>query len=51
MAATALLTGLRCAELVRLRLEAVSVDGGFLRVIGKGQKSREVPLIRASPRS
>jgi site-specific recombinase XerD len=45
MVATALFTGLRCEELVRLRLDAVSFDGGFLRVVGKGHKAREVPLI------
>jgi integrase len=45
MVATALLTGLRCAELVGLQLDAVSVDGGFLRVVGKGHKTREVPLV------
>jgi site-specific recombinase XerD len=45
MVATALFTGLRCEELVRLRLDRVSFDGGFLRVVGKGRKTREVPLI------
>jgi site-specific recombinase XerD len=45
MVATALFTGLRCAELVTLRLDAVSFDGGFCRVVGKGSKTREVPLI------
>ena len=45
MVATALFTGLRCAELVTLRLDAVSFDGGFCRVVGKGSKTREVPLV------
>jgi site-specific recombinase XerD len=45
MVATALFAGLRCAELTRLRLDAVSFDAGFLRVVGKGNKTREVPLI------
>jgi site-specific recombinase XerD len=45
MVAAALLMGLRCAELVALRLDAVSFDGGFCRVVGKGHKPREVPLI------
>src|SRR4029453_18790079 len=45
MVATALLTGLRCEELCRLRLEHVSVEAGFLRVLGKGRKVREVPLV------
>jgi site-specific recombinase XerD len=45
MVATALFTGLRCQELVTLRLDAVSFDGGFCRVTGKGGKTREVPLV------
>ena len=45
MVATALLTGLRCEELCRLRLDHVSFEGGFLRVRGKGAKVREVPLV------
>jgi site-specific recombinase XerD len=45
MVATGLFTGCRCMELVTLRLDAVSFDGGFCRVVGKGSKTREVPLI------
>jgi integrase/recombinase XerD len=45
MVATALFTGLRCAELVTLRLDCVSFEAGFCRVVGKGSKTREVPLI------
>jgi site-specific recombinase XerD len=45
MVATALFTGLRCAELVTLRLDSVSFEAGFCRVVGKGSKTREVPLI------
>lgn len=44
--ATALLTGLRCSELVHLRLEHVDLAAGVLRVVsGKGDKDREVPLV------
>jgi len=37
-------TGLRVSELVGLRLTAVSLDAGVLRVTGKGNKERLVPL-------
>lgn len=37
-------TGLRVTELVTLPLRAVHLDGGFLRVKGKGNKERLVPL-------
>jgi integrase/recombinase XerD len=37
-------TGLRVSELVGLRLTAVSLDAGVLRVTGKGSKERLVPL-------
>jgi integrase/recombinase XerD len=37
-------TGLRVSELVRLRAENVNFDVGFVRVIGKGNKERIVPL-------
>ncbi len=38
-------TGLRLGELIRLRVEDVDQEGGFLRVeSGKGGKSRVVPL-------
>ncbi len=37
-------TGLRVSELVGLKLTAVSLDAGVLRVTGKGNKERLVPL-------
>lgn len=37
-------TGLRVSELVGLKLGAVRLDPGFLRVKGKGSKERVVPL-------
>jgi integrase/recombinase XerD len=37
-------TGLRVSELVGLRLTAVSLDAGVLRVTGKGNKERLVPM-------
>ena len=37
-------TGLRVTELVGLKLMAVSLDAGVLRVTGKGNKERLVPL-------
>lgn len=37
-------TGLRVSELVRLKLTALNLDDGFLRVTGKGGKDRLVPL-------
>lgn len=44
--ATALLTGLRCFELVGLRLEDVDLQRGMLRVQeGKGARDREVPIV------
>jgi integrase/recombinase XerD len=36
--------GLRVSEAVRLDLEDVSLDGAFVRVIGKGDKERLVPI-------
>lgn len=39
------LAGLRCEEITTLRLENVDLDGGRLRVIGKGEKEREVPIV------
>lgn len=43
--ATALLAGLRCGELAGLRVEDVNLDGGTLRVIGKRNKQREIPVV------
>lgn len=37
-------TGLRVTELVSLRLEQISLQQGVVRVIGKGNKERLVPL-------
>jgi integrase/recombinase XerD len=39
-------SGLRVSELVDLRLNSVYADIGFLRVIGKGNKERLVPIGR-----
>jgi site-specific recombinase XerD len=46
LVATALLTGLRCAELAALQVQHLDLDAGRLRVVnGKGGKDRELPLI------
>jgi len=37
-------TGVRVGELVGLRLGQVHLDGGYVRVLGKGSKERVVPL-------
>jgi len=37
-------TGLRVSELVGLKLSAISLDAGVVRVTGKGNKERLVPL-------
>jgi integrase/recombinase XerD len=37
-------TGLRVSELISLRLDAVNVQAGFIRCMGKGSKERLVPL-------
>jgi integrase/recombinase XerD len=39
-------SGLRVSELVNLRLNHIYFDAGFLRVIGKGNKERLVPMGR-----
>lgn len=44
--ATACLTGLRCAELVALRVEDLDLAAGVMRVIGKGDKQREAAPCR-----
>ncbi len=43
--ATALFCGLRVAELCSLKLEDVDLDVGRLRVVGKGDKERELPIV------
>jgi len=43
--ATFLLTGIRLEELTRLRLDQVALAGNLLRVIGKGDKQREIPIV------
>jgi site-specific recombinase XerD/transcriptional regulator with XRE-family HTH domain len=42
--ATLLYCGLRCAELATLRLEDLHLEAGWLRVVGKGRKTRDVPI-------
>jgi integrase/recombinase XerD len=37
-------TGLRVSELVRVRVDEVVMDAGFLRTLGKGSKERIVPF-------
>jgi integrase/recombinase XerD len=37
-------TGLRVSELIRVRLDELVMDAGFLRTIGKGSKERIVPF-------
>jgi site-specific recombinase XerD len=39
------LAGLRCTEIVTLRLDGVDLDTGRLSVIGKGDREREVPVV------
>ncbi len=43
--------GLRVSELVSLRLSDIYFEEGFLRVMGKGQKQRLVPLARVTAHS
>lgn len=37
-------TGIRCSELVNLKLDDVNIDDGYLKVMGKGGKERIVPF-------
>ena len=37
-------TGLRVSELIRVRIDDLVMDAGFLRTIGKGSKERIVPI-------
>jgi integrase/recombinase XerD len=41
-------TGMRISELVGLDLDAVDLDTGFVRVLGKGSKERLVPVGRTA---
>ncbi len=41
-------SGLRVAELTTARLENVHLDEGFIRVTGKGHKTRVIPMGRAA---
>lgn len=45
LVATALFCGLRCEELASLRVDHVDLAAGRLRVVGKGDKERELPVI------
>jgi integrase/recombinase XerD len=44
-------SGLRVSEVLTLSLEALRLKEGFLRVVGKGDRERAVPLTRPSIRS
>jgi len=44
-------TAIRAGELVRLRLEDVDFEGGWLRVLGKGARERMVPMGQAARRA
>ncbi|MCL2177994.1 MAG: site-specific tyrosine recombinase XerD [Proteobacteria bacterium] len=41
-------TGMRVSELVNLGLEAIRLEEGYVRVMGKGQKERLIPLGRSA---
>src|SRR5262249_12194397 len=44
LVATMLFCGLRVSELVSLRMDQVDLTAGVLRVVGKGDKERELPI-------
>ena len=44
-------TGIRISELAGLDLDALDLDGGFVRVLGKGSKERLVPVGRGARRA
>ncbi|HSW62899.1 MAG TPA: site-specific tyrosine recombinase XerD [Dissulfurispiraceae bacterium] len=37
-------SGLRVSEIITIRMQDLNVEGGFLRVLGKGAKERVVPM-------
>jgi integrase/recombinase XerC/integrase/recombinase XerD len=37
-------SGLRCSELRNFELEGINIEGGYLKVMGKGSKERVVPF-------
>jgi integrase/recombinase XerD len=39
-------SGLRVSELVNLRVQDINIEGGFIKVMGKGSKERVVPVSR-----
>lgn len=40
-------TGMRRSELVALKLEDLDIEGGFIKVTGKGDKQRIIPLMES----
>lgn len=45
LVATGMLAGLRCGELARLEVGKVDLTAARLRVVGKGDKERELPIL------
>lgn len=45
LVATMLFCGLRVSEVVTLRMDQVDLHTGLLRVVGKGDKERELPIV------
>jgi len=41
-------SGLRRSELINLRVKDINFQRGFIRVIGKGNKEREVPILKST---
>jgi integrase/recombinase XerC/integrase/recombinase XerD len=44
-------TGLRCSELRNFGLEDINIEGGYLKVMGKGSKERVVPFGTSTQRA
>lgn len=44
-------TGMRRSELINLSLDAVNIDGEIIKVLGKRNKERYIPLIKSSVKS